>query len=162
MSEPGALDWAMMAAQLPADYRERAAARNLVKTKLPKHLGAKVTCIGQILRLVLYQISRNIGQQPAAAAFAAAGLLAISHVALHKWMKKLGDYLAELVAVMVARAHAEFLPARWAGYELILVDATCVQRPGAKGTTSRIHRALRLVDLRVVHAEVTDESGGET
>jgi hypothetical protein len=162
MSEPGALDWAMMAAQLPADYRERAATRNLVKAKLPKHLGAKVTCIGQILRLVLYQVSRNIGQQPAAAAFAAAGLLAISHVALHKWMKKLGDYLAELVAVMVARAHAEFLPARWAGYELILVDATCVQRPGAKGTTSRIHRALRLVDLRVVHAEVTDESGGET
>lgn len=161
MSEP-ALDWATIEAQLPADYEERAAKRKLVKPGLPKHLGAKVTGIGQILRLVLYQVARNIGQQPAAAAFAAAGLLTISHVALHKWMKKLSAYLAELVEVMVARAHVAFAPERWAGYELVGVDATCVQRPGAKGTTSRIHRALRLTDLRVLHAKVTDHRGGET
>lgn len=161
MSEP-ALDWAMIEAQLPADYEERAAKRKLVKAGLPKHLGAKVTGIGQILRLVLYQVARNIGQQPAAAAFAAAGLLTISHVALHKWMKKLSAYLAELVEVMVAREHVSFAPERWAGYELVGVDATCVQRPGAKGTTSRIHRALRLTDLRVLYAKLTDHRGGET
>ena len=162
MSEPGWLDWATIESQLPADFRERAAKRNLVKARLPKHLGAKVTDIGQILRLVLYQVGRNIGQQPAAAAFAAAGLLVMSHVALHKWMKKLGAYLAEIVAAMVTEAHAAFVPERWAGYELVAVDATCVQRPGAKGTTSRVHRALRLTDLRVIHAEVTDHHGGET
>jgi len=161
MSEP-TLDWATIEAQLPADYEERAAKHNLVKAGLPKHLGAKVTAIGQILRLVLYQVARNIGQQPAAAAFAAAGLLTISHVALHKWMKKLSAYLAELVEVMVAREHAAFAAERWAGYELVAVDATCVQRPGAKGTTSRIHRALRLTDLRVLSAKVTDHRGGET
>ena len=162
MSHNGSLDWATIEAQLPADFEERAAKRKLVKAGLPKHLGAKVTHIGQILRLVLYQVGRNIGQQPAAAAFAAAGLLDISHVALHKWMKKLGAYLAELVAAMVSVEHAAFDPERWAGYELVAVDATCVQRPGAKGTTSRVHRALRLTDLRVVHAEVTDHHGGET
>jgi hypothetical protein len=162
MDDPGSLDWATLAAQLPADYEERAAKRKLVKEHLPAHIGAKVTHIGQILRLVLYQVSRNIGQQPAAAAFAAAGLLEISHVALHKWMKKLGAYLAELVAAMVVAEHAGFVPERWAGYELVGVDATCVQRPGAKGTTSRVHRALRLTDLRVIHAEVTDQHGGET
>lgn len=162
MKEPESLNWSTIEAQLPADYVERAARRKLVKERLPSHLGAKVTHIGQILRLVLYQVGRNIGQQPAAAAFAAAGLLVISHVALHKWMKKLGPYLAELVAAMVADAHGLFVPERWAGYELIAVDATCVQRPGAKGTTSRIHRALRLTDLRVIQAEVTDEHGGET
>jgi len=162
MEESRALDWTTIASQLPADYEARAATRKLVKPKLPRHLGAKVTSIGQILRLVLYQVARNIGQQPAAAAFAAAGLLTISHVALHKWMKKLGAYLAELVAVMVAETHASFAPTRWGGRELIIVDATCVQRPGAKGATARIHRALRLTDLRVVAAEVTDDRGGET
>lgn len=162
MSHDGSLDWATIESQLPTDFRERAARRRLVKSGLPKQLGAKVTDIAQILRLVLYQVSRNIGQQPAAAAFAAAGLLAISHVALHQWMKKLGAYLAELVAAMVAAEHAAFVPERWAGYELLAVDASCVQRPGAKGTTSRVHRALRLTDLRVVHAEVTDHHGGET
>ncbi len=162
MDRPESLDWTAIEAQLPADYEARAAARKLVKQHLPQHLGAKVTSIAQILRLVLYQVARNIGQQPAAAAFAAAELLAISHVALHKWMKRLGGYLGELVAVMVADSHAAFAAKRWAGYEVILVDATCVQRPGAKGTTSRVHRALRLTDLRIVHAEVTDQSGGET
>jgi hypothetical protein len=162
MNGAESLDWTTIEAQLPADYEARAAARKLVKAKLPKHLGSKVTSIGSILRLVLYQVARNIGQQPAAAAFAAAGLLAISHVALHKWMKRLGGYLAELVGAMVAESHGAFVAERCAGYEVILVDATCVQRPGAKGTTSRVHRALRLTDLRIVHAEVTDHRGGET
>ena len=125
-------------------------------------MNTQVKEIGQILRLVLYQVARNIGQQAAAAAFAATGLLVISHVALHKWMKKLGPYLSELVAQMVVDSHAVFAPERWAGYEVIAVDATCVQRPGAKGTTARVHRALRLTDLRVVRAEVTNHKGGET
>ena len=162
MSQDEFLDWASIEAVLPSSFRTRATELKLVNPQLPEHLGAKVTDIGQILRLVLYQVGRNIGQQPAAAAFGAAGLLDISHVALHKWMKKLGPYLAELVSAMVASEHASFAPERWAGYELVGVDATCVQRPGAKGTTSRIHRALRLTDLRVIHAEVTDHSGGET
>lgn len=162
MSHDESLDWASIEALLPSWYGTRAAEMKLLKPKLPEHLGAKVTDIGQILRLVLYQVGRNIGQQPAAAAFAAAGLLEISHVALHKWMKKLGPYLAELVATMVSSGHASFAPERWASYEVVGVDATCVQRPGAKGTTSRVHRALRLTDLRVIHAEVTDHHGGET
>jgi len=162
MSDTRSLDWPLVQGLLPTGWRELAASKKLVKTNLPKHLGAKVTDIGQVLRLVLYQVARNVGQQTAAAAFAAAGLLVISHVALHKWMKRLGPYLGELVASMVGGAHAAFAPERWAGYELIGVDATCVQRPGAEGTTARVHRALRLTDLRVVRAEVTSLKGGET
>ncbi len=133
MSDSGScLDWAELEGLLPSGCRKLAADKKPVKPNLPKHMGTKVTDIGQILRLVLYQCARNIGQQAAAAAFAAAGLLAISHVALHQWMKKLGPYLAELVAIMVAESARVFLPELWAVYELIGVDATCVQRPGAK------------------------------
>lgn len=41
-------------------------------------------------------------------------------------------------------------------------DATTVQRLGSKGTTARVHYALRLADLTPRHIEVTDERGGET
>ena len=39
---------------------------------------------------------------------------------------------------------------RWADYEIVIVDATVVTRPGAKGTTARVHYALRLRDLRLI------------
>ena len=39
---------------------------------------------------------------------------------------------------------------------------TLPTRPGAKGTTARVHYALRLSDLRLVQCYVTDEKGGET
>jgi hypothetical protein len=162
MSESGSVDWKVVEGVLPAGWRQMAAQRKLVRPNLPKHMGTVVTDIGQILRLVLYQVGRNVGLQTAAAAFAAAGLLEISSVALHKWMKKLGPYLAELVAAMVSGSHGVFAAERWAGYEIVAVDATCVQRPGATGTTARVHRALRLVDLRVLRAVVTDQTGGET
>jgi hypothetical protein len=30
---------------------------------------------------------------------------------------------------------------KWGGYELIVADASTVERPGAKGTTARLHYA---------------------
>ncbi len=162
MSTSDAIDWKVIEATLPAGWRELAAERKLIKRNLAPHIGGKVKDIGQILRLVLYRVAANTGLEAATAAFAAAGILTLSFVMLHKWTKRLGPYLGELVGLMVAEAHAAFAPERWAGYEVIAVDATCVQRPGAKGTTSRVHRALRLTDLRVVAAVVTDHSVGET
>ncbi|MCU0689807.1 MAG: hypothetical protein MUF54_00260 [Polyangiaceae bacterium] len=118
----------------------------------------QVKHIGQILRLVLYQVSRNIAQQAAAAAFAAAGLLVISHAALHKWMKKLGPYLAELVAEMVAGSHAVFASERSAAYHRILDlrDAAPEPEPATPGRL-RVRRST-LSSRRRHRAE--DRPGG--
>lgn len=156
------LDWARIEAVLPKGWRELAVGLRLVRPNLPAHMGTKVKDIGPVLRLVLYQVARNTALLSATAAFSAADIVSLSAVALHKWMKKLGGYLGQLVAAMVAESHAMFAPERWAGLEVIATDATCVQRPGSKGTTARVHRALRLTDLRVVEAHVTDETGGES
>ena len=157
------LDWQTFEQALPSQWRELAATHRLIgHRKVPPHLGAKVKDISDIVRLVLYQVATNSGLESATSAFAAVGLLTISFVALHKWMKKMGPYLQELVARMVSEGHAVFAPERWAGYEVIVTDATCVERPGAKGTTARVHYALRLTDLRPVEAHITDEKGGET
>ena len=55
-----------------------------------------------------------------------------------------------------------FTPEQWAGYDVIGVDATTVQKPGAKGTTARVHYALRLTDLRAMAIHVGDATVGET
>jgi hypothetical protein len=156
------LDWATIKAQLPDGWRELAAQMKLIRPKLPEHMGTKVKDIEPILRLQLYRVARNTGLLNAAAAFAAADILNLSAVALHKWEKKMGGYLAKLLSAMVAEPHAMFAPERWAGLQLHVVDATCVQRPGSKGTTARVHLALRLTDLRVVEAHVRDETVGES
>jgi hypothetical protein len=75
-------------------------------------------------------------------------------------MKKLGPHLTALLVQMVPTT--SFAPAMWGGFHVIGGDATTVQRPGSKGTTARVHYALRLADLTPRHIKVTDEHGGET
>lgn len=157
-----ALSWEVIEQQLPPDWRELADEHKLVRRNLQPHLGTKVTDIAQILRLVLYQVGSNAGLLAATAAFAASGMLSISAIALHKWMRKLGPYLAALVARCVETDHQRFAPERWAGYSIVLVDASSVVCPGAKGTTARVHKAMRLTDLRIRQVFVTDVTGGET
>lgn len=156
------LDWETLKAQLPAGWRELAVELKLIRPNLPEHMGTKVKDIEPILRMELYKVARNTGLANATAAFAAAEIVDLSAVALHKWEKKMGGYLARLLSAMVAEPHAVFSPERWAGLQVVVVDASCVQRPGSKGTTARVHRALRLTDLRVVEAHATDETVGES
>ena len=155
------IEWSDVEHLLPAGWRDLAGRLNLVR-KCPPHMGTKVTDIGDVLRLVFYMVNMNTSLVTASATFAAAGLLALSAVALHKWMRRLGPYLAELLAQMVAKEHAHFAPERWAGYVPVLVDATVVNSPGAKGTTVRVHKALRLCDLRVMEVIVANVKTGET
>ena len=75
-------------------------------------------------------------------------------------MKRLSGYLTVLLARMVDAA--AFAPEACGGLHVIAGDATTVQRPGSKGTTARVHYALRLADMTPRHIEVTDEHGGET
>jgi hypothetical protein len=155
------LSWSQIEATLPVEWRELADEHRLFRNRSP-HLGGKVKDVGDILRLVLYMVATNSALVVATATFAAGQLLTISAVSLHQWMRKLGPYLAALVARMVGEEHAALTPERWAGYEVIAVDASVVNKPGAKGTTARVHKAIRLADLRVVEVHVTDEKGGET
>ena len=144
--------------QLPDGWRELANEMGIVRPQ-PAHIGAKVTDIEQALRLVLHYVSGS-SLRLTAAIGAAINVVAISPVALHKWMKRIGPYLTILLSRMVNGA--AFAPEKWAGFNVIVGDATTVQRPGSKGTTARVHYALRLADLSTQHIEVTDETGGET
>jgi hypothetical protein len=154
-------DWATVEAQLPKGWRRIAEEQGLVHLDYPAYMGTKVTDIAQALRLILYYVATNTSLATAAAMGAAGGIVDMSSVALHKWMRKIGTYLSTLLALMT-EAETTFAPEKWAGYDIILVDGSSVSRPGAKGTTARIHYGIRLTTLRPVHIEVTDETGGET
>ncbi len=152
-------DWDMIEAQFPTRWRELARDMGLIRQQR-RQLKAKVTDIRAPLRLVLHHAGAGRSLRATAALAAAAGVISMSWVALHGWMKRIGPYLAALLREMVATA--VFAPEKWAGFDVIAADATTVQNPGAKGTTARVHYALRLADLTPRHIDVTDEHGGET
>jgi hypothetical protein len=155
------LSWREIERVLPEGWRELAEEMGLIR-KRPAHLGVKVTDIGQVMRLVLFMVAVSCSLAMATAAFAGAGLLTLSAVSLHQWMRNLGPYLAELLARMIGAEHAKFSAEHWAGLVPVIVDASVVNNPGAKGTIVRVHKALRLCDLRVRGIRVTDHTSGET
>jgi hypothetical protein len=53
-------------------------------------------------------------------------------------------------------------PERWGGYVMVAVDATVLCGPASKGVDARLHTCLRLSDLALVEASVTDDGGGES
>jgi len=151
----------MIEAQLPPNWRELAETHGVSPGKVPSQLGAKVTDVLVPLRMVLHHVATNTSLKTTAAIAAAAGLIDISGVALHLWMRKFAPFLAAvLLALTDAAKH--FAAACWAGYDILLVDASSVSRPGSKGTTGRVHYALRLSNLQPVQIDVTDDKGGET
>jgi hypothetical protein len=154
-------DWTMIAAQLPPGWRELAVEMGLVYRGYPVHMGTKVTDIEQVLRPMLYQVATNSSLAVAVSMAAAGEVIKMSAVGLHKRWRTIGPYLAQLVALM-SDTQATFAPENWAGYEPVVVDGSSVSRPGAEGTTARVHYALRLDTLRPVQLEVTDDKGGET
>lgn len=157
----GTTDWDMIVAQLPPVWREMAETHQLFPKKFPEHMGTKIKDVEDPLRLVLHHAGTGASLKVTTAAAAAAGIVDISHVALHKWMVKIGPYLADLCSHM-AYDNTVFSADRWAGYEVMAVDASALSCPGAKGTTARVHYAVRLVDLHPVEIQVTDYTGGET
>jgi len=151
----------MIEAQFPANWRQLSREHGLDCGAVPAQLGAKVQDVSIPLRLALFHVGTNTSLKTTTAMAAAAGMIDISAVALHKWMRKMGAFLAALLAAMTDVARS-FAAETWAGYEILIVDASTVVRPGSGGSTARVHYVLRLTDLQPVEIDVTDDKGGET
>jgi hypothetical protein len=154
-------DWPMIEAQLPPDWRTLAHQHGVARKNVAPHLGAKVTDASVPLRMILHHVGTNTSLKTTTAMAAASGMIDVSAVALHQWMCKFGPFLSALL-VSLTNAAKGFAAKCWAGYEIFITDASSVSRPGAEGTTARVHYALRLTDLQLVQIHVTDEKGGET
>jgi hypothetical protein len=170
------LNWNFIREQLPPGWRELAVEMGLIHP-VPPQLHSKITDIEPILRLELHRAGLQASLQTTTAIAAAAKkaaehkaegdeepngpLVDLAPTSLHAWERKLGPYLAELLARMVG-ANDVFSAMQWSGYELVVADGTVVTRPGAKGTTARVLYALRLSDMTLLKCLVTDEHGSES
>lgn len=151
-------NWEQVMSYLPADYRELADECKQIETQ---YGNAKVTEADELLRLIFLHVGANLPLRQTVAWVAEAGGPEISAMRLHMKMRRAAPYLHALVARMMQPSMAA-RPELWAGYDLLAIDATAVSGPGATGTDARLHTALRLADLSLVHVEVTDVRGGET
>ena len=82
----------------------------------------------------------------------------ISDTAIHNRLKGCGPWVKVLLSRMMGEAAKPWLEGN---LRFILVDGATVQGPGATGTQYRLHLAIDLVRLHMVHVVITDDQTGE-
>jgi len=82
----------------------------------------------------------------------------ISDTAIHQRLKACVPWVKALLSRMMGEA---FQPTTEGHLRFLIVDGSTVQAPGAKGTDYRLHIAIDLVRLHLVHVKVTDAHESE-
>jgi IS4 transposase len=118
----------------------------------------KIGSPADLLRLLLFRVAGGHSFMDTATVAAEAGVADVSDAALVKRFAKASDWLGRLLCEAIGWNEQERLP----GLQIDVVDATTVNREGAKGTDHRLHLRIDLATNRVVEAELTDAQGGET
>lgn len=118
----------------------------------------KIASPAVLLQLLLFRVSGGHSFLKTAEIAAQAGLADLSDAALVKRFAKSADWLGMLLADVIAGNERDRLP----GLLIDLIDATTVRRRGSHGTDHRLHLRVDLASNRVVEAELTDATGGET
>jgi Transposase DDE domain len=150
-------DWETICSYLPKDYAELAEKHKQVLTQ---YGNAKIRTADDLLRLVLLHVGTDLPLRQTVAVMAASGGPVLSHVRLHKKMVRAVPYLRALVREMLDTRSVQ--PEKWAGYEVVAVDASAVCGPGAETTDARLHVQLRLSDLDLLTVRVTGVEVGES
>ena len=138
--------------ELPADYHERAiefkAFTRSRKIKTPAHLMQVVMCycgLDEVLREVAGNFTLLAEQ--------------ISDTAIHHRLKACVPWVKALLTGMMGEAVKPLLEGR---LRILVADGSTVQGPGASGIQYRLHIAIDLVRLHLVHVVVTDEHTAES
>lgn len=155
--------WATIQSLLPKNWAQRAEELRLCRSirSATGEERAKLRDPGTLLRLVLHHVQTGSSLDQTVTLAAAAKLVDVSSVGLHYRMRAVGPWLSEMAAQMIG-APEMFDAARWAGFRIFCTDATTGTRPGAMGTTFRVHYRIHAQTLRPEQAHFTDDKGGET
>lgn len=150
-------DWTTIQSYLPADYRQLADEHKQVQTQFGN---AKIRTADDLLRLALLHVGADLPLRQTVVLMAEGGGPAVSHVRLHKKMFRAMPYFRALVRSMVNTTPAD--PERWAGYEVVTVDASSVCGPGADNADARLHVQMRVTDLDFLSVRVEGLEIGES
>jgi hypothetical protein len=83
----------------------------------------------------------------------------VSDTAVHKRLKACLPWVKALLERMFGSCSEGLIAG---GLRFVVVDGSTVQVPGAQGTSYRLHIAIDLVKLEILHVEVTDAHEGES
>jgi hypothetical protein len=153
VSIPELDDWQLVCQLLPPRWQEQA-----------RLLGALSRArgfpnAGILLRVLLVHLAGGCSLQETVTNAQLAGWCDVSAVALFKRLRAAEQWLRWMANELWQRHTTPLLPH---GYRVRAIDATTVERPGARGTDWRVHFSVNLVDLQCDFCEVTDCHGGET
>ena len=150
-------DWQCLISFLPEDWEQMAADANaLLRLR-------GFTDTGRLLRTLLIHLIDGASLRQTVVHAKQMGLADISDVALLKRLNASGEWFRQMACSMLERSISEhtlnILPE---GYDVELVDATCISKPASTGTDWRIHYGINLPSLQCRTVIVTDASVGET
>jgi Transposase DDE domain len=151
-------DWKLLLKYLPEDYEALAHEYKLLETQ---YGNAKITTAEELLRVLFLHVGADLPLLDTSALLACTGGPIISANRIHHRMRKSAPYAQALLAG-TCKDREPVDPERWGGYDMIAIDGSSVTCPGAKGTDARLHAAIRLSNLSIQSAVVTDASEGET
>jgi hypothetical protein len=151
-------DWETVTSLLPEGWEALA---NDYKQLEVQYGNAKIRTADDLLRLILVHAAGDLPLRQTVALTAQAGGPQVSPMRLHKKMARAGGYLHALVKRMLHEP-IEAPPEKWAGYDVLLTDATVVSRPGSPYGDARIHTLMRVNNLEYVQVLATDVHIGET
>jgi hypothetical protein len=149
--------WQAIEAELPEDFEALAKEHKVLEVQ---YGNARITSARDLLRLILLHAGADLPLRQTVSLMAESDGPAVSHVTLHKKMRLATPFLSALVARLAGNSEAS--PERWAGYEVVVTDASSFCGPGAETTDARVHLQLRLADLEILSAVMEGRSVGES
>jgi len=148
-------DWELLLTILPRNWDRQA-----VLTGASERLRGFPTR-SSLLRTLLLHVGKGYSLRETVVRAKAAGLAAVSDVALLKRLRKAEGWLRGLCFALLEESGWE-LPAETHGYSIRVLDGTLVKEPGRSGSMWRIHYSLQIPSLLCDHFELTPVKGAGT
>ena len=148
-------DWNLLLGLLPAQWQQQAVLSGACE-RLRGFSSAS-----SLLRTLLLHVGNGYSLRETVVRAKAAGIAAVSDVALMKRLQKAEGWLHGLCVSLLQESGWE-MPAETHGYSVRALDGTLVKEPGRSGSLWRIHYSVRIPSLVCDHLELTPTKGTGT
>jgi hypothetical protein len=151
-------DWKLLLGLLPTEWHNQA----ILSGACERLRGFSST--SNLLRTLLLHVGNGYSLRETVVRAKAAGIAAVSDVALMKRLQKAEGWLRGL-CVSLLQENGWEVPAETRGFNVRALDGTLVKEPGRSGSLWRIHYSVRIPSLVCDHFELTATKGrgtGET
>lgn len=148
-------DWKLLLGLLPAQWQQQA-----ILTGACERLRGFPSA-SALLRTLLLHVGNGYSLRETVVRAKAAGIAAVSDVALMKRLQRAEGWLHGLCVALLQESGWE-MPAETRGFTMRALDGTLVKEPGRSGSLWRIHYSVRLPSLVCDHFELTSTKGAGT